>query len=564
MEVFPNELLIECFKYLDGLDIFYSFDGLNSRFSRLIRHIGQLYIDFRNISTSKYYKICMQLLSDSEIKKQIYSLKLTNKNDYQMKIVESEFSSFDGFGDLRSLSLIDFRENSMSVWDRYVSKLSQLQCFHMIDTSFSVTKYLFKLSISQMKTLTLPVLNSSDLFSNNSSLITNLEISGSTLSTLHDLLTCLANLKYLCVNNLDSYRAHKKEEEVKKLIKNNPSTSLRQLNLKNFVDNFICIAGLLKRTPFLTILTLIDYQDENLFNVNQWQSLIHLELRKLKKFNFTCVYTDHIEYNQIREIFQQLQNDFWLKEHQWFTDCLLAKGSSILYTIPYSYNKYTLKSYSEAFFNKTIDRCQNIFANVRYLNLDFDPVIHKYPYYFPYVTSIDLGQCYFNEEYLKLIKTMVNLTNLNNLSLSSSCKLEQSSILLEILKQSPNLSSLSIDKETFVSLINDDDQLCEYLSKMIRKLTLSKTDDFYQMNKLWKTFKNIEELECVIEKRKSIQFLLEYLPNLSFIKIHYETKDIATELVSFAYGIGLKLGIKIVVETVLDTSILSLWISRIK
>ena len=44
MDVLPNELLLECFKYLDGLDIFHSFNELNARFSILIRSIP-LYID---------------------------------------------------------------------------------------------------------------------------------------------------------------------------------------------------------------------------------------------------------------------------------------------------------------------------------------------------------------------------------------------------------------------------------------------------------------------------------------------------------------------------------------
>ena len=80
--------------------------------------------------------------------------------------------------------------------------------------------------------------------------------------------------------------------------------------------------------------------------------------------------------------------------------------------------------------------------------------------------------------------------------------------------------------------------------------------------KLWGIFKNIEELECAIEQRKSIRFPLKNLPKLSFLNIHFETRDIADELISIAYGIAPKLGIKLVVVSFLETSILSLWISR--
>jgi hypothetical protein len=50
-ELLPNEILIECFKYLDALDIFYSFDQLNYRFNQLIRHIS-LYVNFQHVRKS--------------------------------------------------------------------------------------------------------------------------------------------------------------------------------------------------------------------------------------------------------------------------------------------------------------------------------------------------------------------------------------------------------------------------------------------------------------------------------------------------------------------------------
>jgi hypothetical protein len=42
LELLPNEILIECFRYLNAYDLFYSFD-------KLIRHIP-LCIDFENIN----------------------------------------------------------------------------------------------------------------------------------------------------------------------------------------------------------------------------------------------------------------------------------------------------------------------------------------------------------------------------------------------------------------------------------------------------------------------------------------------------------------------------------
>ena len=52
-ELLPNEIFIECFQYLNTLDIFYSFDQLNYRFSILIRNI-RLHLDFQEIKKSRF------------------------------------------------------------------------------------------------------------------------------------------------------------------------------------------------------------------------------------------------------------------------------------------------------------------------------------------------------------------------------------------------------------------------------------------------------------------------------------------------------------------------------
>jgi hypothetical protein len=47
-ELFPNEILIECFEFLNAFDIFNSFDQLNYRFDHLIRNIP-LHLNFGNV-----------------------------------------------------------------------------------------------------------------------------------------------------------------------------------------------------------------------------------------------------------------------------------------------------------------------------------------------------------------------------------------------------------------------------------------------------------------------------------------------------------------------------------
>ncbi len=78
-ELLTNEILIECFKYLGALGIFYSFDQLNYRFNQLIRHIP-LYVNFQHARKSIFDRFRTKILLNPEIKRQIYPLNLSNQN----------------------------------------------------------------------------------------------------------------------------------------------------------------------------------------------------------------------------------------------------------------------------------------------------------------------------------------------------------------------------------------------------------------------------------------------------------------------------------------------------
>lgn len=77
-ESLPNEILILCLEFLNTLEIFYSFNDLNNRFNQLIRHIP-LYLNFQYVRKSIFNQFCTEILSDENIKKQIYSLHLSNE-----------------------------------------------------------------------------------------------------------------------------------------------------------------------------------------------------------------------------------------------------------------------------------------------------------------------------------------------------------------------------------------------------------------------------------------------------------------------------------------------------
>jgi hypothetical protein len=104
-EFLPNEILIECFEYLNAFDIFHSFDQLNNHFNNLIRH-KPLCIYFQNTKKSIFDKFCTKMILDSQIKNQIYSLNLPNEDEYlQLKTFLSVFHNAE-FPNLQKIESI--------------------------------------------------------------------------------------------------------------------------------------------------------------------------------------------------------------------------------------------------------------------------------------------------------------------------------------------------------------------------------------------------------------------------------------------------------------------------
>ena len=90
-EFLPNEILIECFQYLNAFDLFHSFDGLNSRLNNLLRNI-RLYVNFEDVKKTVYDKFCAKMLIDSNIRNQIYSIEILNDDQcFQCNLFFSSF-----------------------------------------------------------------------------------------------------------------------------------------------------------------------------------------------------------------------------------------------------------------------------------------------------------------------------------------------------------------------------------------------------------------------------------------------------------------------------------------
>jgi len=190
----PNEIFIECFEYLNVFDIFHSFDQLNSRFHTLIRSIP-LHLNLHHINQSFFDQFCQQILLNPQIKNQIISLKLSNKNTYGQLNVFLSFFSFKEFPQLRSFTLIDLDSNNIEQIKSILLILSDFFNDYSNDSITLPYDILSKLLPSRIQMTS--IFNS--LVLHQTITITSLTIDQCILDDLYQLFQYASMLKYLSI-----------------------------------------------------------------------------------------------------------------------------------------------------------------------------------------------------------------------------------------------------------------------------------------------------------------------------------------------------------------------------
>ena len=568
-EVLPNELLLECFKYLNGIHILYSFDQLNYRLNKLIRNIP-LSLNFQNISKKIFDEICMKSLTKEEIKKQIYSLKLSNQNiDYQIQPFLSWFS-LEEFSQLQSLTLIEITKHNQLQLMSMLPSLTQLSSFHLINSQDENNEILSVLPTVELQTLTI-----SNIFEDwkikincDISSIRNLTISISDVNQLHQILTHVPQLEYFNIENFRGSRYTKDDST------NYPAIHLKQLIMRDFKGRFDDLIMIFQRTPNLERLVLHVYNNIDMMNASQWEDFISSLLPYLKIFKFCFEYEFIYQRDNIFQEFKRFQSDFWQNQHQCYIEYLLCPLSIMVYTAPCILDRYQVRSLSDIHYNGSINS-SNTFNNITKMIIKhFDLKEKKSPYYFSHVTSLTLGDGHpenhrivFTVQYIESIKMIVNLSNVKHLLIQPDVRFENSSVLLQLLKQMSNLCSINIGWWLLEASF-DDKEVCQYWNKMITKFYMSGyssnlLDEKYGMDRLWKIFPNIEYIICLTEQKEFLLFLLKYLPKLSRIDA-YSCSNTFVYPISWIEEEAQKLGLTVMTDTMITTyrTNLSIWIIR--
>ena len=510
LELLPNEILIQCFEYFNTPYLFYSFDQLNYRFNALIRHIP-LCINLReNLTKSILDKFCIKMCTNPEIRDQVYSLNLPSLEDNDHAGLRTKlFLSFFSLEDF--VNLQNFQTNAEM----------HFRSINTVSFDFNDKKMLefSMISFSKLRALSIPKLYGRSTNLENIGLtITNLTVASCVSSDFIYLSKDAPMLKYLHVNQLSSSTS---------LLFKNKNGCLFHLK-KLIIDDFIYgsfdeFELFVKFTPNLENLT-ISVDKKDLIDAGRWEQLITRSLLSLNTFQFKFSCSRHkLELDTMIPKLEEFQSDFWRKEHHWFTEYAIADDSICIYTIPYAFNTYKLKSNYQRHHNNLTNN-SSIFDNVTNLRLNYGILKKKCEHYFSNVTSLKLdGRCKsLVIEEIECLRKIVNPFHLQQLYLSQVDCIN-SSLLSHLLELMPQLSVLSIWQDDLIKYFNDS-KLCKCLNKMVKRLYVEGNgdDDLFRMDLFYEVFRNIEHLQFEASSSEGLLFSLTRLPKLSTLKVKWK------------------------------------------
>jgi len=466
----PNEILTECFKYLDIFEIFHSFNKLNFRFQALICYYP-LAVDFHDDSQSQFDNVCEIIRSNRMLQKQLRSLRLSNENFPEIHLFLSMLS-LSKFPNIQSLTLVELKQCDRLLLPNQLPTLSPLSCIRLIKCNKSeISQILSSIQTSHLRTLSVSELFAHDKLLCNISTLQYLTLSTCDTEKLHHILDNALQLKYLNVDTVN--RCVLSQNTISENL-----VPIKQLILKKYEDNLVNLESIFKRISNLNSLT-ISINNMNAIDADQWQFWISIYLPKLKKFRFYFHFNDQQLLNTIQEIFQKFQSDFWTKEHQWFTEYIVSRNSASIYSIPYFLDSFKLERIVSRYECPLIPN-SNKYENVKCLEIGLS---------IEYTITTGLNLSYFTNVdslifsatsilILRLTMSSVDLIRIKKVIFNVQHEI-RSAFLYGLFQQASNISSLSIDIRSFTSLINTNDASRGYLKKTIKQLNfLSHHSDF--------------------------------------------------------------------------------------
>jgi len=492
MESLPNELLIECFQYLNANELFQSFNRLNHRLNQLIREI-RLCVD---VSKTNFEEIN---------KNQIYSLTLSNRNQCQI-----DFYLSANYSQLQYLTLIEVKKYNLPKIKSILPILTQLYCFRLIDSLHLNEQILSIVPIRQLRLLTIDKLFSKVRIFYDISSIVSLTLSSCKINELIRIFHLAVNLKYIQINRL----AHVWYMLIEKIQDSRQAIHLNELVIKDYLSNFENLSIILEKTPHLRYLTISSHVFE-LINAQQWENLLNSSTPYLHRFQFSFEHRCIPDREELVKKINEFQSDFWLKKHQWPVNYIFTDDWTWIYTLPCLEQNFVLRKESNVIISN-----QAKLESIRHLSMNLDAIVDQTNFSFPNIETLTIKDHrdgrYLIETDFRFIQNFVHLSNVKHLNYKCNFSSTRFLMLVDLIKQLPNLSSIVIDREIMRSFV-ENHELMIYLNKKIRKLELYNNVSSNDIEK----FSNLEQLTCLCDDQQWLETIFERLVYLSRINFKF-------------------------------------------
>ncbi|CAF4535081.1 unnamed protein product [Rotaria sp. Silwood2] len=410
--------------------------------------------------------------------------------------------------------------------------MKELSSLHLNGSGEFVHIVLSYLTTSKLKTLSLSSFGELRSYRNVLSSVTNVTISSCDLDNLHILLANLPLLTYLNVHECSKTN----NDPSRKICNENCcATNLTTMVIGDFDHDFQEFEQFVKLIPNLKCLSISGGVGQNILDAHRWERLITSSLPRLETFHFRFSCDSMDADDNILEIFQQFQSDFWHRAHNWYTECLLTSDNRWICTIPCPLYRCKLAVYTNSshYVVMPADSSDTQDFTLKEKRIPKPKECHFYR-----ITSLTFGgleiseKCILETKDIKSLKRSMTLSGVSYLNISSDCKIAKPSVLLSILKETPKVSSMYIDQTVLLPLLVDD-ELCTYLIKMIKRLDLYMnwsipTQMFItqaELSRVCKAFSNVEVLQCSISQKSAFKYLMENLPKLFHLTISMKTSE---------------------------------------
>jgi hypothetical protein len=528
-ESLANELILDLFEYFDGFDILRIFYGLNARLNQLCYHFRLYRFNFRSISKHNFDRICQEYLP--LIINQVISFHFSDDDETPTlpELFLCRGFLLNQFTHLKSLSLYSI--HSLDLLNQMINQCRSLRFLkHLNIIKFNID-YEQDKTVSLMNdiwSLPLTQCRFENFYSGGQCFFSIQVISTSMNYLFIDQIYCDLNVLYHLFEHTPNLRhlSISSDYSTDDESLHTMTSSIRSLKLA-FEGSIISMINLFQNLPNLCYLTL---KTSDLYlNGNEWEKIFVDYLPNIKKFRLRMNFQFSDDYNkdeQIEQLLETFQTDFWIKQHQWFVRCDWNPFDSFnriyLYTLPYDFGDFfyfdtiqsrsTYPSISKDFSYDRVNILRQSFSE----NLPIESINYLSPrFYKIYDLKISIP---FSQNFSSCIASLDQLNSLD-VTICDDSSYSQLQLLLD---RAPHLYSLTLRSAGNIQI-----SLLELSNASIRRLDLMTKStyrlQYFNHNECIKILaqssigKQCEVLLISVENRTIICELIQIMSNLRSI-----------------------------------------------